>query len=172
MRIFLLIVLVGIAACSTVATQERQNVTDPSGVNLIEKRFSQRIEASADNVVPHKLIRSAVPEYSKKMRAAGAEGLVALRYDINKRGRVDNIEVIGSEPGGMFENSAIAAAKKWKFIPASIDQRPITTKGVVSLLTFCLEDEDSEVMEPTCVGKDQRARFIRSLPVREIEYEQ
>ena len=58
------------------------------------------------------------PVEPKAPEESGArEGFVQLRLFINERGSVDDVIVVGAEPAGVYETSAIAAFTNVKFSP-------------------------------------------------------
>jgi TonB family protein len=65
------------------------------------------------------------PSYTKEARAHGVEGTVVLRCVFTSTGQVTNIHVVAGLPDGLTE-SAIEAAKKIKFIPATKDGHPVS----------------------------------------------
>lgn len=69
---------------------------------------------SAGFPVP-KLLSSAV--YPRRALQKGIEGYVDLRFDVSAIGKTENIEVLAASPAGIFDQAAIAAAKKWRFQP-------------------------------------------------------
>jgi protein TonB len=46
-------------------------------------------------------------------------------FEVDERGFVYNPEVVGAEPVGIFEESALSAITKFKFIPAKRNNNPI-----------------------------------------------
>ena len=65
------------------------------------------------------------PSYTKEARNHGVEGTVVLRCVFTSTGQVTNIHVVAGLPDGLTE-SAIEAAKKIKFIPATKDGHPVS----------------------------------------------
>jgi len=45
----------------------------------------------------------------------GISGKVTLGYDISKKGKVENIEILSSTPEGVFDNNAERALARWKY---------------------------------------------------------
>lgn len=45
------------------------------------------------------------------------QGFVLLRFDINTKGKTENVEVIIDWPGGVFTERAVKAASKWTYTP-------------------------------------------------------
>lgn len=64
------------------------------------------------------------PNYPRQALERGVEGFVDVRFDVTSFGGTDNISVIGAEPEGMFEKSALKAVRKWKYKPELLDGQP------------------------------------------------
>lgn len=80
------------------------------------------------------------PRYPGRALARNIEGFVQLRFDVNKIGATENIEVVRAEPTGYFENAAIAAAERWKFQPKTEDGEPVYFRGLSKVVTFEIPD--------------------------------
>jgi TonB family protein len=70
------------------------------------------------------LVERAEPVYPEAARAAGIGGTVALSLDVAADGTVDDVHVIRSAGFGL-DQAAVAAAKKFKFKPATKNGLPI-----------------------------------------------
>jgi TonB family protein len=65
------------------------------------------------------------PEYPDTAKEDGIEGKIVLMFEVDERGFVYNPEVVGAEPVGIFEESALSAITKFKFIPAKRNNVPV-----------------------------------------------
>jgi len=74
--------------------------------------------------------------YPRNALSRGIEGYVDLRFDINAIGQTENIVVLASVPQGVFEKSAIKAAKKWRFQPSMNDGNPEPFFGMTKRVVF------------------------------------
>jgi protein TonB len=63
-------------------------------------------------------------QYPSKAKRRNIEGFVKARLEINAEGTVDSVEIIDSNPKGIFERSAIRALYKYKFKPKMVDGKP------------------------------------------------
>jgi protein TonB len=61
------------------------------------------------------VIRRIEPTYPELARKAGIEGMVVVKVLIGTKGDVEKVEVVKSHP--MLDDSAVSAAKKFKFKP-------------------------------------------------------
>lgn len=71
-----------------------------------------------------KLIRRIVPDYPSAAKRDGIEGSVDLEVIISSRGDVADVSVLNATPPEMFEKSAVAAVRKWKYDPRFVDGLP------------------------------------------------
>lgn len=63
-------------------------------------------------------------QYPSKAKRRNIEGFVKARLEINAEGTVDSVEIIDSDPKGIFERAAIRALYKYKFKPKMVDGQP------------------------------------------------
>jgi len=67
---------------------------------------------------PPVIERQFPPEYPEVAKSAGWEGIVKIDVEILDNGQVGKIEVLESTGYQMLDDSAVKAAKTWKFSPA------------------------------------------------------
>ena len=65
------------------------------------------------------------PEYPSFARDAGVEGLVLVHALIGKDGRVVRAEVDAKHSIPMLNQTALEAAKRWVFTPATTNGHPV-----------------------------------------------
>lgn len=58
-----------------------------------------------------------LPHYPSRALQRGIEGWVLLEFSINTLGQPQSPRVVESQPKGVFDASAIAAVKRWKYRP-------------------------------------------------------
>jgi protein TonB len=75
-------------------------------------------------------IKQVQPEYPSIARVAGQKGVVTVEVSINERGDVVSARAIAGPP--MLRESAAAAARRWKFKPATRDGKAITSTSTIS----------------------------------------
>ncbi|MCX8117579.1 MAG: energy transducer TonB [Desulfobacterota bacterium] len=66
------------------------------------------------------------PPYPKEAKRLGFEGEVLLRVEVLSNGRVGEIEVKRSSGYKILDQSAVAAVKEWRFIPARMGETPVS----------------------------------------------
>lgn len=72
---------------------------------------------SVDN--PPKPIMQSPMRYPSRAKAQGVTGYVTLSLLISPTGQVEKVKVVEAQPSGVFEETAVAGVKTWKFEPAS-----------------------------------------------------
>lgn len=68
------------------------------------------------------------PDYPSDARRHHVEGKVVLEFLIGSDGTVSNIQVVSSEPEGVFDEAAVDAVSKWRFVPAFVGGDPVNTR--------------------------------------------
>jgi protein TonB len=72
--------------------------------------------SAAIDVVPAKIVKRVTPVAPADIPRK-AKGYVVVRFDIGTDGRVGNLEVVESQPQGMFDAAARDAVRKWIYEP-------------------------------------------------------
>lgn len=57
------------------------------------------------------------PKYPKPALIAGTEGWVLMKIDVNEKGEVENVRVVGGEKRNLFGDEARRAVEQWKYRP-------------------------------------------------------
>ncbi|MUM77202.1 TonB family protein [Pseudodesulfovibrio sp. F-1] len=76
--------------------------------------------------VPHPL-RSVPPEYPYTAQRSRIEGEVVVRMLVTSQGEPTNVTIHSTNPPGVFDKAALAAAKRWKFQPGRYQGRAVDT---------------------------------------------
>ena len=69
------------------------------------------------------------PEYPLTARAQGTSGWVDLAFDVQTDGSVNGIAVLASEPKNIFDRTAVAAVRKWRYRPVERDGQPVVRRA-------------------------------------------
>lgn len=69
------------------------------------------------------------PQYPYKAARRGIEGWVRVVFEVTETGSVDNVEVIESDPPGVFDNAAVQAVYRWRFKPRVVNGKAISGKA-------------------------------------------
>lgn len=74
-----------------------------------------------------KATRSVQPEYPFMARRRGIEGVVRVRFRVDREGRVGDVEILEARPSGMFEKAVRQAVSRWRFAPGRKDGAAVET---------------------------------------------
>jgi TonB family protein len=125
-------------AAPTAATPAATATPDlPTSVELVE--------TSDADVIP--LVRHN-PQYPPRALEQGAEGYVQLEFDITAAGAVENVSVVKSDDA-QFEQSAIDALSKWRYLPRLVAGKRVGRNGVQTIIRFALDGAKSPPAAPT-----------------------
>ena len=61
--------------------------------------------------------RYTQPQYPSAAREHGIEGWVDMQFLVRKDGSLGDVTVVGAEPVGVFEQSALDAVRRWRYQP-------------------------------------------------------
>ncbi|GJL91711.1 TonB family protein [Hyphococcus sp.] len=64
---------------------------------------------------------------------------VALQFDVNERGRTENVKILEFHPADApsnFRYKARDAIKKWKYSPATQNGVPVRREGAITVVTY------------------------------------
>ncbi|MCD6399839.1 energy transducer TonB [candidate division WOR-3 bacterium] len=64
------------------------------------------------------------PIYPEAAKAVGAQGVVFVQVTVGINGNVKDVKILKSFGNSACDEAAIAAAKKWRFKPGTINGRP------------------------------------------------
>ena len=97
------------------------------------------------------IAKSFPPDYPSEAKANNISGKVIVKFVVTKEGKAKDYSIIDSVPPGVFDESALAAIKEYRFTPALKDGIPVDV--VVHLpITFGLRDDDSGGYSPRSVS--------------------
>ena len=85
-------------------------------------------------------VRRVEPSYPPAAAAAGYEGFIVVRYDVDEGGRVATPEIIVSIPNGVFDEAVLSALDDWRYDPALEDGVPVVRAGVEAQFNFQLRN--------------------------------
>jgi TonB family protein len=101
------------------------------------------------------------PTYPPTAKAARIQGVVQVQITVNESGEVSSARVIGGHP--LLRNSALQAAKLWRFKPSQLSGKPVKTQGVI---TFNFDpDKDAapgETVPMTQLTEEQFKQQLRA----------
>jgi TonB family protein len=107
-------------------------------------RATAALTSSGSGAVTHeaRVIQRVAAEYPDDAARDGVEGAVDLSFTISSRGDVHDVAVVHAEPSNIFNRNAIAAVRRWRYEPRTIDGIPVDARVQVRL-TFKLNGEQA-----------------------------
>ena len=73
------------------------------------------------------------PMYPAQALKQGIGGTVILQIDVGADGKPTHVVVDRANPPGVFDDAAVAAAKRWRFDPKLQDGHPVATRVQVPI---------------------------------------
>ena len=83
-----------------------------------------------------RLVEGSAPVYPADLRVKGVGGKVTVQYDVTPQGQVVNVQVVASEPPGLFDAAALEAVGSWRFRPQVRNGQIESVVGLSSALEF------------------------------------
>lgn len=77
------------------------------------------------------VLRGAMPEYPHQARRMRQEGRVLVRVVVDEQGSPVTVLVQESAPTGVFEQAALSAARRFRFLPGKIAGRRVMTAVLI-----------------------------------------
>jgi TonB family protein len=72
-----------------------------------------------------RLVQHIAAEYPQDAARKGIEGSVDVSFTVTSQGKVTDVLVLDSEPSEIFNRSAVAAVRRWKYDPKTINGVPV-----------------------------------------------
>jgi TonB family protein len=106
---------------AAVPNEEYKCMEDDSLAVVVPSSAAERVFAPNEVTIKAKLVTRTKPEYTTEARRHAVEGSIAVRVVVLKNGKVATVKI--TDRGGPFglNESAIHAACKMEFVPASKD---------------------------------------------------
>jgi len=79
------------------------------------------------------------PTYPQGAFRNRVEGWVEVEYTVTERGSTRDLQVVASEPQGVFDAAALAAVGTWTYRPRVVQGQPVAQRTAVTL-RFSVED--------------------------------
>ena len=89
-------------------------------------------ERVTTGITPPKVTHSPDPEYPDVPADTEPRGVVVMLIGVNEHGHVGPVQVVRSS-AQVFEKSAVATVKTWKFKPAKKDGKPVPVQITVEM---------------------------------------
>lgn len=100
------------------------------------------IEPPKPKITPAVIIKREPPRYPTRAINRGIEGWVEVKFKVDTKGEPMEIEVVNSEPKGVFESAATRAVKRWRFTPAKNEntELAVVSSELSTTLQFKLDE--------------------------------
>lgn len=110
-------------------------------------------ESHSDGITQdYSLVYPASASYPAEAQEKSIEGWVVLIFDVNVEGRADNITVLRSYPGKIFDESGVNAVQRRKYKPKKINGVAYRVKGVQVWYQYCLDS--IETSNRFCIDRE------------------
>lgn len=77
------------------------------------------------------IAKRVLPEYPQKARRMSVQGKVFVRLVVDTAGHPKECKIHQADPAGYFEDAALSAARKTRFIPGKVKGQPVNTVVLV-----------------------------------------
>ncbi|MEM6558723.1 MAG: energy transducer TonB [Myxococcota bacterium] len=74
---------------------------------------------------PVQVLERPAPVYPADARRRKIEGYVIVRFRVDEEGHVVDVEVVDSDPPGVFEATALITTRRFRFAPALRNGEPV-----------------------------------------------
>jgi len=85
------------------------------------------------------IIFQTKPVFPMRARQRNIDGYVKVKFLVQADGSVGEVSVLGAEPEGLFDSSALKAVPQWKFKAGVIDGQAVPS-WVVTTIRFTYDD--------------------------------
>ena len=75
--------------------------------------------------------RRVLPEYPGNAKRRNIEGTVVIQLIVDTEGKAQQCAIHSSEPKGLFDSAALAAARKTRFVPGKVGGQPVNTMVLI-----------------------------------------
>lgn len=79
-------------------------------------------------------LKNPAPPYPPLSRRLGEEGRVLVRVLVDQEGRPRTVALDASSGHSRLDNAALQAVRRWRFMPAKLDERPVSEWVVVPVV--------------------------------------
>jgi TonB family protein len=106
--------------------------SDAASATVADDQAFTGYERVAAGITPPKATKSPDPPYPDLPVDTEPRGVVVMLIGVDTRGHVGPVQVVRSS-AAVFEKSAVATVKTWKFKPAKKDGKPVPVQITVEM---------------------------------------
>ncbi|MDT8428834.1 MAG: TonB family protein [Pseudomonadales bacterium] len=130
-------------------TPPQRDLNMDAGPSLNIQRVAVNVDAGLDfgnatlNVTDGDMLPlvNVTPQYPTRAASRGIEGWCQVSFTVTETGGVRDVVVIDAEPRGMFDNSSIRAAERFRFQPRVVNGEAVEVPNVQYVFRYQLEGE-------------------------------
>ena len=129
------------AGTADAAEPVAEEAAAPPPAEAAQEAAAEPVPASQQTPVAASTLKRTkyvAPRYPRSAERRNISGWVDVVFTVNVDGSVTDVEVIGSEPGETFVDSATKAVQKWEFEPVVEDGRVVEKRAGVRMM-FAIE---------------------------------
>jgi TonB family protein len=86
-----------------------------------------------------RVLNHCVSVYPQREFYRAQEGWVLVEFSVTAEGSVENAKVIASSPQEVFDANAIQGISSCRFIPKTVEGKPVAVDGIRELILFQFE---------------------------------
>jgi len=126
---------VGTSPLTSIELNETQNLKP-----LVNNQSNALVykEKTITTTVPAEQLKSVNPIYPSVAKRKGIEIEVMVNFTIDVDGHIKDIEFAHQNKVNYFKNSILSAIKKWRFLPAKVDDQPVESQ-MFKVFAFSLQ---------------------------------
>lgn len=112
---------------------------------------------------PYTVERSA-PQYPAEAAAKGVEGEVRYSFTVLRNGEISDVKILESTPPGVFDESAMAAIKRWRVVPqcGTPFRKEFQASGVLEFRMQATSADVTPIQAPLRLGRRPRLEVRRT----------
>jgi protein TonB len=84
-----------------------------------------------EDATPPVALEKAMPAYPEEARKQSVEAIIGVSFVVEEDGTTSDVRVVKAYSHPLFDDAVIAAAKTWKFKPATLEGKPIRVRRLV-----------------------------------------
>ena len=114
---------------SQTATMSQNSTETGGGTAQGTARTMGDLSVYAEDVVDQRpsISRRVMPEYPNKARRMNMQGQVVVQLVVDVSGKPQQCTMYSSSPTGVFDEAALAAARRTRFLPGKVRGQPVNT---------------------------------------------
>jgi protein TonB len=126
---------------ATTEPPKEEEITKPEAAPVLVAE-SPKAPEKAEPVIEEKIepprfgvsyLNNPAPEYPSLSRRQGEEGRVLMKVLVSADGAAEDVQIEKSSGSDRLDNAAVAAVKKWRFIPAKKNNQPLSASVLVPM---------------------------------------